>query len=218
MPLEGQLKARLDRALGVVEDHGVRGTRLLEDAQRLASRIRRFIQQGVIPPDSDPTPIELACYALQLPLKGLRMTPTGRLGRTNLRDRAEQAAEMLVGLAGDGAPRDDALVEQATQLLVQVHQRNPDTDAARLLADALSLEDFGVIGLIAQAIAIARQGGGIATVADGCEKREQYGYWEARMKDGFHFEHIRTVAKKRLDHARKTAALLLGELREDGAL
>ena len=218
MPLEGQLKARIERALGVVEDHGARGTRLLDDARRLAARVRHIIAQGVVGPDTDPAPIELACHALQLPLRGFRMTPTGRLGRTNLRERAEQAAEMLVSLSGDGSPQDDALIEEATRLLVQVHQRAPETDAARLLADALSLEDFGVIGLIAQAIAIARQGGGIATVAEGCEKREQYGYWEARMKDGFHFEHTRAVARKRLEHARKTAALLLGELREDGAL
>src|SRR5690349_14263651 len=74
MPLEGQLKARLERALGVVEDHGARGARLLDDAVRLARRIRRFIERGLIDPATDPTALELACYALQLPLKSARLT------------------------------------------------------------------------------------------------------------------------------------------------
>lgn len=218
MALEGELKSRLERALGVVEDHGARGTRLIDDAKRLAARVRRFIHQGWIPPETDSTALELACYALQLPLKGLRLVPTGRLGRPNLRDRTEQASEMLVGLTSDLDEPVQAIVEQATELLLQVHQRNPESDAARLLADVLSLEDFGIIGLMNQAVTIALQGGGIATVADGCEKREQYGYWDARMRDGFHFDQARTIAKKRLDHARRAASLLMGELREDGVL
>src|SRR3954447_3271070 len=190
MPVEGELKARLERALGVVEDHGARGTRLLDDAVRLARRVRRFIDRGLIDPGTDPTALELACYALQLPLKSARLTATGRPGRTTLRDRAEQAAEMLVGLVGDDGDN-EALLDQATELLVEVHQRNPESEQARLLADALGLEDFGVIGLIAQTIALARQGGGVGQVADGLEKREQYGYWEARLNDGFHFEPVR---------------------------
>ena len=223
MPLEGQFKARLERALGFVEYSGVQGTRLIDDAHRLTARVRRFIGMGVIPADTDTTAVELACLALQLPLKAARSTASGRVTRPNLRERAEQAAEMLVGmLAGDFRGKDgeeaETLLEQTTTLLVEVHQRNPESDAARLLADAINLEDFGVIGVVEQAIAITRQGGGVTQVADGCEKREQYGYWEARLKDGFHFEQTRAIAKKRLDHTRRMATLLINELKEDGAL
>lgn len=216
MPLEGELKYRLERALSVVDDHGTRGTRLLEDAQRVCARLKRFIAKGVVPPETDSTAMEIACFALQLPLKGTKSAPVGKLGRTNLRERTEQAAEMLVGIAGNAG--NEALIDQTTQILMQIHQRKPDSDQAMLLADALNLEDFGVAGLLVQAIQIARQGGGIMLIADGCEKREQYGYWEARLKDGFHFEQTRQIARKRLDHARKTAALLLSELKDDGAL
>ena len=86
---------------------------------------------------------------------------------------------------------------------------------AKLLADALNLEDFGVIGLTLQTIQLARQGDGILQVADGAEKREQYGYWDARLKDGFHFEAVRQMAKRRVEHAREVARLLLEELKED---
>lgn len=217
MALEGEMKLRLERALSVVDDHGTRGTRLLDDARRLCGRIRTFIKKSLIPPETDSAPLELACIALQLPLKATKTAPLGgKLGRTNLRERTEQAAEMLVGIAGDLGQ--EALVDQTTQILIEVHQRKPATETARLLSDVLNLEDFGVSGLINTAILLARQGQGVLQVADGCEKREQYGYWEARLKDGFHFDPIRQIAKKRLENARKTAALFLAELKEDGAL
>ena len=217
MPPDGELKQRIERALGVVDDHGTRGTRLLDDARRFCARVRALVRQEVLPVDTDSSAMELACFALQLPLKVSKTTAAGRVvGRPNLKERAEQAAEMLASLN----PREagDPLIEETTRLLLQVHQRTPDSDQAKLLADALNLEDFGVLGLVSQAIAMARQGGGVMQVADGCEKREQYGYWDARLKDGFHFEQTRQLARKRLEHARKAAALLLGELREDGAL
>jgi hypothetical protein len=216
MPLEGELKRRIERALSVVDDNGTRGTRLLEDAQRFCARVRKLIAKGLLPEGTDSTPLELACHALQLPLKGSRPTAAGKLGRTNLRERTEQAAEILVNLAADTGS--EALVDQTTQLLIDVHQRKPESDHAKLLSDALNLEDFGVVGLVSQAITIARQGGGVLQVADGSEKREQYGYWDARLKDGFHFEQTRQLARKRLEQARKAAALLIAELKDDGAL
>ena len=68
-----------------------------------------------------------------------------------------------------------------------------------------------------QMIQLARQGDGVMQLAEGTEKREQYGYWEARLKDGFHFEAVRQIATRRLDHARQAAQMLLAELKEDQA-
>ena len=48
-----------------------------------------------------------------------------------------------------------------------------------------------MVGLVNRAIQLGRQGDGVKQVAEGNEKREQYGYWEARLKDGFHFEPVR---------------------------
>ncbi len=49
----------------------------------------------------------------------------------------------------------------------------------------MNLEDFGIIGLMDQMIQLTRQGEGVAQLAEGTEKREQYGYWEARSKTAF---------------------------------
>jgi hypothetical protein len=88
---------------------------------------------------------------------------------------------------------------------------------AKLLADALNLEDFGVIGLMMQMTHLARQGDGVLQLSDGAEKREQYGYWDARLKDGFHFEPVRQIARRRLEHARRVATMLADELKDDQA-
>jgi hypothetical protein len=211
-----EIKRRLEKALLVPDDHGAPGTRLIDDAHRFCKRINKYITMGLAGPDVDPLPLELCCYALQLPLRSMRHSPAGKVGRTNLHDRAQAAAEMLVTLAGHG--HHDPLIEQAVAILTEVHQRHPAGDLARLLADALNLEDFGVVGLINHAMTTARQGAGVTHFAEGLEKREQYGYWDARLKDGFHFDAIRQIAKKRLEHARRAANLLATELREDGAL
>jgi hypothetical protein len=93
--------------------------------------------------------------------------------------------------------------------------RNPASEESKLLADALNLDDFGVIGFVTRAIQLGRQGDGVNQVAEGNDKREQYGYWDARLKDGFHFEPVRRLARQRLENARKVAKLLSDELGGD---
>jgi hypothetical protein len=216
MPVEKKLFAVLERALRAVDDAPVSGPRLVDDAGRLWGRAHRLLGMGLIDPANvQPDALELACYAIYLPLRGGAKTATarGKLGRTGLKDRSEQAAELLVGLASDHA--DEALLDRTTRVLQEIPQRKPALDEARLLADAINLEDFSVAGLFVQTIELARNGDGVLQLVDGIEKREQYGYWDARLKDGFHFEPVRKLARARLDHVRQVAALLTSELAED---
>jgi hypothetical protein len=210
--VEANLRQRLTRALAVVDDHGTTGPRLADDADRLWRRARALVQLGLIPNGSDVEALELACYALQLPMRSEKNLPVGRLGRTNLRDRTEQAAELLVGAAG-GEARED-LIDRTTNILLAMPHRRPDSEEAKLLHDALSLEDFGAIGFVNRAIQLGRQGDGVNQMATGNEKRDQYGYWEARLKD-IHFEPVRRIARQRLEHARQIRKLLGDELQGD---
>jgi hypothetical protein len=214
--MNSQLYNAVQRALSAVDEHGTRGPRLLDDAGRLWSRAQRFLDMNLISQVEQPDALELACYALQLPFKATKSPPVGKLGRTNLRERAEQAAELLVGILADHI--DDSLLDRTTRLLHELPQRNPVLDEARLLADCVNLEDFGATGLIVQTALLARAGDGVLQVLDGCVKREQYGYWDARLKDSFHFEPIREIARKRLETTRAICAMLSQELKDDRAL
>ena len=214
MPLDAKLRQRLEQALGVVDDHGTVGPRLVDDALRLWGRVEQFVAMNLVPPEGlDHDALELACFALQLPQRRSRTLPTGKQQRGSLRERAEEAAELLLGVAGGDA--DELLLDRATRLLHEMPHRSPMLDEARLLADAVNLDDFGAVGVVLQAIQLARQGEGPPQLAEGCEARELYGYWDARLKDGFHFEAVRRIAVRRLENTRTVCGLLSAELRED---
>ncbi|MEA2708606.1 MAG: uncharacterized protein QOF78_1207, partial [Phycisphaerales bacterium] len=194
--MDNRLRQRLTRALAVVDDHATRGPRLMDDADRLWRRVQALLKLELIPSASaDVDALELACYALELPMRSSSNLPAGKLGRTNLRDRTEQAAELLVGAVGNEAPEE--LIDRATNILLAMPHRNPASEESKLLADALNLDDFGVIGFVTRAIQLGRQGDGVNQVAEGNDKREQYGYWDARLKDGFHFDPVRKLARLR---------------------
>jgi hypothetical protein len=212
MSLEAKVRRQLAQALESVDEQGTRGSRLIDDAGRLWARMRKFIAMHLVA-EPDEEALEMACYALQLPMRQAKPPSSGKLGRTNLRERAEQSAELLVTAMGDHVPED--LLDRATRLLQEMPHRPPMLEDARLLADALNLEDFGIVGLLVQMIQLTRQGDGVVQLVEGADKREQYGYWEARLKDGFHFEPIRQIARRRLVHARQVAKMLQEELKED---
>lgn len=214
MPLDAKLIIRLNKSLGIVDEHGTSGPRLLDDARRLWDRVRRFIGMSLVPsPGLDLTGLELACSALQLPPRRPRVLATGRPGRSTLRERAEEAAELLIGVAVGDASED--LLDRTTRILLEMPHRSPMIEEAKLLADAVNLEDFGITGLLGLTLQTGRFGEGLVQLADGLEKREQYGYWDSLLKDGFHFEPIRQIAKRRLENARKAAAMLRAEMHDD---
>ncbi|MGD1276454.1 MAG: hypothetical protein ABR964_04435 [Tepidisphaeraceae bacterium] len=213
MSLKPNLRRRLEQLLRTFDDRDALGPRLSGDAQRLWNRIRKFAGMKFIGADMDDEGLELACYALQLPPRQAGGLIAGKLGRTNLRDRCEQAAELLVSLLG--ADVEEALLDRATRLLHEVPHRSPVIDEAKLLADALNLDDFGLTGLIGQTVQLGLQGEGVADLLTAAQKREQYGYWEARLKDGFHFEPIRAMARRRLETARQVIKMLADELEQD---
>ncbi len=186
--------------------------RLAGDAQRLWLRVQRLMEINLVVGDVDAQTLELACLALELPSRS-KNEGHGKLGRTNMREHAEHAAHLLGELAGEAI--EPELLARAIQVLEAMPNRAAKSNEARLLSDAVNLDDFGVLGLITQAVRVARQGGGVAEVAEGSLQRDAYGYWEARLKDGFHFAPVRQLALARLDHARSAAALLLAELDED---
>src|SRR5256885_292234 len=133
MPLDSKLRRRLQQLLGAVDDHETRGPRLVDDATRLWNRILRFIRIGLVSAEPDLDALELACYALQLPQRQARPSTARKLARTNLKERAEQSAELLVTLLGGQI--DDLLLDRATRLLHELPHRSPVPDEARLLAD-----------------------------------------------------------------------------------
>ncbi len=102
------------------------------------------------------------------------------------------------------------------RLLQELPQRPPVLDEAKVLADAVNLDDFGAGGSLRLAGELATRGHGISSVARGWETRHDYGYWRSRLNDGFHFAASRAIARRRLDNARRLFEMLAEERDEDG--
>jgi len=214
MELDDRLNRRFE-ALLARDESDLPTPRLLHDARRLAARARTLAPiAGAGQPDF--LAIDLACLALQLPIRTDAAFQVGKLGQINLRERCEQAAELLVSLM---EPHIDAdLLDRATRLLTELPQRATRNESARLLADTINLEDFGLTGLLGSAVIAASRGNGVDAIVEGHRKRDAYGYWDARLGDGFHFGPVREIARKRLSAARGVLKLLQDELRDDGAV
>ena len=209
------VQSHFHRLLSVSNEGVVPRARAQAEADRLWARVQRLLAMELISPEADRASLQLACIALQLPARSARPASPGRANSLPLRERVEQAAELLITVVGEA---DEELCTRTTKVLRELTVRSPELEEARLLSDALNLDDFGVSGLFVQAMTLGRQNGAIAAIAEGSEKRDQYGYWDARLKDGFHFEPVRQIARRRLETAQQAARMLAAELREDGLM
>lgn len=214
MSLEVKLRKRVEQLLASADERGIRGPRLLDDARRLWSHVLHWVDERhlITPEPLERSALELACHAVQLPLRAREIACAGRYGQVSLRDRAQQAAEELVSEFGDAI--DEPLLDRTTILLQDLPSRTPTSEPAKLLADVLNLDDFGVTGLAGQVAVLTLLGQGINQLVEAADKRDAYGYWEARLKDGFHFGPTREVARRRLERARAAMTLLREEMRE----
>lgn len=192
----------------VVTAGGVSQPRLVDDAQRLWMRLAGWLDMGLVS-DPDTDALELSCWAVQLPWARGDL-PTGKFGTASMRDRAERAAELLVTDLADVI--DEDLLDRSVRILQELHRRPPMIEDAKLLADAVNLDDFGVGGLVQQIGRLASAGDGLAALIDATRARSRYGYWTARLKDDFHFEHPRKLAEIRLASLLEVARMLEEEV------
>ena len=217
MALDSRVLTQLRKSMSAGEDAAVRrdGARQATEVAKLVDRVHKLIALTGISPAGglDLDSLDLACHALHLPPRRGRSAPDGRAVRSSLRQRSEDAIEMLIRVAGKEVGEE--LLERTARLLREMHHRTPSLPEARVLADAVSLDDFGAVGLLRLAVETGRRGGNLLDVADGIDKRIQYGYWEARLKEGFHFSQTREIARRRLEHSKQFAQMLRGELAED---
>lgn len=185
------------------------GARPLQDAARLWRRVQQFIGMGLVSTNVDRASLHLACAALQLPGLAPRRGQATR-APLSLRQRAQQAAELLPAAAEQAV--DESLLERTSHLLGQLPLRQTTLPEAQLLADAVNLDDFGMVGLLSQVGRLWQEGNGSAEILQTFSTREQYGYWAARLKDGFHFEPVRQMARQWLEHASAAVAALRQEV------
>lgn len=109
-------------------------------------------------------------------------------------DAAELATDQLKDLLSQ------ADLDTMIQILQQQRRRDTKFPEARLLADALAMEEFGLIGLWNINRQFHASGKTLEQLLKLWKAQHDYGYWESRLREGFHYEAARRAAKDRLAH------------------
>jgi hypothetical protein len=107
-------------------------------------------------------------------------------------DAAELASDQLKDLL---PPQD---LDLMLRILQESRRRDAKMPEARILADALTMEEFGLIGLWNQNRQFHASGKTLEQMLKLWKAQHDYGYWESRLREGFHYEISRRCASERL--------------------
>jgi len=117
---------------------------------------------------------------------------------------AEDVKQYSAELAGDrlSGRVPDRQLELAQEIIRRAHDATIQLPEARILSDADSLDDIGALGVWRDLRRYILEGRAIDEAVGAWERREQYGYWEARVRDVFNLATARRLAEARLAGAR----------------
>lgn len=123
---------------------------------------------------------------------GKRLHSHGPLPQASIDDAAELATDQLQSIL---PPAD---IDLTVRILHEHRTKAPNLPEAKLLADAVSLEEMGLVGLWNQTRNCHLAGKSLDHLLKLWRTQKEYGYWEARLRDGFHFAVAREAAALRL--------------------
>jgi hypothetical protein len=121
----------------------------------------------------------------------------------DLRDFSTQiTAERLNGVLAASK------IEKCNKIIIESVNRFTEMTEAIILSDARNLEDIGVVGLVHEFRKATVGGKGISELLDSWKRKIDYGYWQARLREGFRFESVRRLAEQRF----ATAEYIMNQL------
>jgi len=181
------------RPVGAVEPHRYaldRALRVIRTIELLSGLIQRELPAQT-PARTDI--IRIAALYASVPLAGPARSQRSAALDEPLGDAMELAADQLPAIL---SPED---VELVLRILREYRLRTTTLPEAQILADAIGLEDLGLIGLWNQMRSFHAAGRTLDQVVRLWKTQHEYGYWETRLRDDFHFAAARRVAQLRLE-------------------
>lgn len=163
-------------------------------AMRIVRTIDRLVH--AMPAAQRPKRVDLVRIAALYSCVGLDQAPvrarSAAVGKQALDEAAELAADQLQALL------EPADIDLTLKILHGHRTREPSLPEAYLLADAVALEEVGLVGLWNQTRVCHQSGRTLDHLVKLWRTQKEYGYWAARLRDGFHFEITRKIAAERL--------------------
>lgn len=170
-----------------------------------SSRVARYASQIVsLPTVRSAAPDEIAVMAAALyheagwiaRLKRGDVLRSDILVHSVLEDHWEEGAAMLERSLVEVVPADS--LARASHAIRVSAARDSDCIEAQILTDADHLDEFGIISLWSTVRRGHIDGKGVQAALETWRRRKEYRFWDARLKDSFHFAPVRAVARRRL--------------------
>lgn len=118
------------------------------------------------------------------------------LNVSDLRDFSTQVvSDKLTGKFSVGK------IEKINKIIIESSNKLPEMPEASILSDGRNLDDMGAVGIFNEFRRYAVHGKGAGDAIDNWQRKIDYRYWEARLKESFRFESVRKVADRRFHAA-----------------
>jgi hypothetical protein len=118
-----------------------------------------------------------------------------------------EEAAMIMEHSLAGLLPQESLV-RAADAIRGLHDHNTDSVEARIVAEADTLEQFGLPSLWLTIRRGVVDGKGVQNAIDTWRRRREFGYWGALLNDSFHYPSIRAAAERRLEKLEHVMAQL----------
>ena len=118
------------------------------------------------------------------------------LGRPTNDIQRELGAALLLESAGPLLP--GPTVRLAADAVRQCNDRGTQLLEARIVAEAEALDEIGTMYLLRQFRQYQAEGRPLQQLVDTWQRQKEYRYWDLRLADGFRYELIRELARRRL--------------------
>lgn len=95
----------------------------------------------------------------------------------------------------------DQKIDKTNKIIIESENRFTNMIEARILSDARNLDDIGAIGIFNEFWRYVANGNGVSDTLKSWKRKIDYAYWQARLKESFHFESTRKIAAQRFSAA-----------------
>ncbi len=92
-------------------------------------------------------------------------------------------------------------IDKINTIIIESGDRLTNMTEAMILSDARNLDDMGLVGVFNEFHRSLVYGRVITDVLQSWKSKIDYRYWQARLKEDFHFEAVRKKASRRLANA-----------------
>ena len=94
-------------------------------------------------------------------------------------------------------------LERVCSIVIESGRRETNLIEAIVLSDARNFDDMGAVGIFNELRRYVVHGRGVTEALESWNRKVEYDYWTARLRESFRFEAVRELARNRLKYARE---------------